>query len=225
MVFLSHWLSEVRGVSELRESYDVHTPDGAFPDHEIASLRPTVRTIFEKCKSLTYRILTAMAIALGLDRSYFCKRHQQLASADNSSCMRLLYYPASPTPRTPPRAPPPAAAPIRITALLPCYSKTLVVAWRCVKERGGAWVSAQPIPGTILVNAGDILQFWTADHFRATEHRVLLSGARNTARQSVVFFVHPDGEVVVAPVDGSGRYAARTAQEHTTKRFSETYSF
>jgi isopenicillin N synthase-like dioxygenase len=33
---------------------------------------------------------------------------------------------------------------------------------------GGQWVPANPIPDTILVNVGDLMQFWTADRYLAT---------------------------------------------------------
>ena len=32
----------------------------------------------------------------------------------------------------------------------------------------GEWVPAVPIPGTILVNLGDLMQFWTSDRYVAT---------------------------------------------------------
>ncbi|KAK8397445.1 hypothetical protein O3P69_004888 [Scylla paramamosain] len=216
-------LTEAKGVQELRESFDIHTPDGAFPDQELATLRPAARTLFEKCSVLTFRILTAMAIALGLERSYFVKRHEGLAGTKNSSCMRLLYYPALPDGEGADEG-----EVTRCGAHTDYGTVTLLFQDAAggleVKERGGAWVSALPIPGTILVNAGDILQFWTGDVFRATEHRVLLTESRSKARQSVVFFVHPDGDVVIEPLDGSGRYMPVEAKQHAIKRFSETYN-
>ena len=33
---------------------------------------------------------------------------------------------------------------------------------------GSDWIPAIPIPGTILVNLGDLMQFWTSDHYPAT---------------------------------------------------------
>ena len=33
---------------------------------------------------------------------------------------------------------------------------------------GGEWIQADPIPGTILVNLGDLMQFWTSDRYLAT---------------------------------------------------------
>ena len=38
----------------------------------------------------------------------------------------------------------------------------------------GDWVKATPIPGTIVVNIGDLLQYWSNGRYRATPHRVVV---------------------------------------------------
>ncbi len=35
-------------------------------------------------------------------------------------------------------------------------------------KSGDEWIQATPIPGTILVNLGEMMQFWTADRYVAT---------------------------------------------------------
>jgi len=37
-----------------------------------------------------------------------------------------------------------------------------------VKTRDGEYIPATPIPGTIVVNIGDLMQRWTADRLIAT---------------------------------------------------------
>ena len=41
-----------------------------------------------------------------------------------------------------------------------------------MKSPSGQWISAKPIPGTILVNIGDLLEMWTGGLFPATRHRL-----------------------------------------------------
>ena len=55
-----------------------------------------------------------------------------------------------------------------------------------VRRNDGTWVSAQPIPGTFVVNLGDMAACWTNDLYKSTEHRVFnTSTTRN--RHSIPF--------------------------------------
>ena len=38
----------------------------------------------------------------------------------------------------------------------------------------GEWAEVRPIDGSIVVNIGDLLQFWSNDKYRATPHRVIV---------------------------------------------------
>ena len=45
-------------------------------------------------------------------------------------------------------------------------------------------------------------------------------------RRSMAFFVHPDDEVVISPLDGSkGDFEPITAVQHLSKRFKQTYVY
>ncbi|KAG7175009.1 2-oxoglutarate-Fe(II) type oxidoreductase ppzD-like [Homarus americanus] len=211
-------------VRELRESYDVRLVDGVFPDKEVGSLRPAVRDLVTSCKLLSLRVLTALAVGLGLERSFFVSTHQEMCSNSNATCLRLLYYPPVP--------PTFSVGATRCGAHTDYGTITLLfqdnIGGLEVRDREGAWVSADPVPGTILVNVGDILQFWTSDKLRATEHRVLIPKEemhQKSARRSVVFFVHPDDPVLIKALDGSSTYNPITAKDHTEKRFEETYKY
>lgn len=43
-----------------------------------------------------------------------------------------------------------------------------------VRSVDGSWHPATPIPGTIVVNVGDLLEIYTAGEFPATRHRVVV---------------------------------------------------
>ena len=79
------------------------------------------------------------------------------------------------------------------------------------------------------MNVGDLLQFYSGGRYPATLHRVVVpkeEAERAQPRQSVVFFLHPDGETDVENVTGEGiDYPKTTAKEHVLKRFAETYQY
>lgn len=89
---------------------------------------------------------------------------------------------------------------------------------------------ATPIPGTVLINLGRLMQRWTSDHYVATIHRVVIPEEevrRRGVRQSIAFFVQPDNGVIVESVDGSvsNKYAPIEALEHLKLGLSERYRY
>ena len=96
-----------------------------------------------------------------------------------------------------------------------------------VKGVDGQWINADPVPGTVLVNVGDLLEALTGGLFPATRHRVVvpeLEWRRSTKRQSIVFFIHPDDAVVCEPLAGADpRYPPVSARQHLENRFAATY--
>ena len=67
-----------------------------------------------------------------------------------------------------------------------------------VQTRGGEWMDAPPIGGTLLVNLGRMLQVWTDGFFLATPHRVL--SHPDKVRVSAPFFLEPDLLAVLHPL-------------------------
>lgn len=209
---------------EIREAYDVKRTDGMFPDIAVPEFRPAAADFIDTCKKFTNRILIAMALGLDLDRNFFVDTHREICSDNNASCLRLLHYP--------PVAPDILAGAIRCGTHTDYGTITLLfqddMGGLYVRDRGSQWVSADPIPGTILVNVGDILQFWTSDKLIATEHQVLIPDEEvrwRNCRRSTVFFIHPDDPVLIRPLDGASNFTPVTARDHVLKRFRETYKY
>ena len=95
-----------------------------------------------------------------------------------------------------------------------------------METKDGEWIAADPIPGTILVNIGDVIEVVTAGRLRATKHRVLLPKselARSTARQSMAFFAQPDEGTIVAPPSGDGRYRSMDFSKFIREKFALVY--
>ncbi len=60
------------------------------------------------------------------------------------------------------------------------------------------WINADPIPGTFVVNIGDMMERWTNGLWKSTRHRVVHRG--EGFRVSVPFFFEPDFRARVGPL-------------------------
>ena len=103
-----------------------------------------------------------------------------------------------------------------------------------VRAIDNSWIKATPIPGTILINVGDLLEIYSNGLFPATLHRVVIPDEellQRKARQSIVFFLHPESSTLVRPLiskvakSNGQNYQAITALDHVNKRFAATYQY
>jgi isopenicillin N synthase-like dioxygenase len=70
-----------------------------------------------------------------------------------------------------------------------------------VKQEGNGWRDVPAIPGTFVINLGDLMQTWTGGRWRSTVHRVLNPvDGRNEARISVPFFHQPNFDAEIEPL-------------------------
>jgi len=65
------------------------------------------------------------------------------------------------------------------------------------RARDGAWLDVPPRDGSLAINFGHILERWSGGRIKATEHRVIGTGA---ARHSVPFFYEPRVDAEIAPL-------------------------
>lgn len=66
------------------------------------------------------------------------------------------------------------------------------------------WQRVGHLPGSILINTGELLSLWTHEKFPALPHRVVIPGQptiKIKGRHSMAFFVHPDNETEIVPID------------------------
>jgi len=89
----------------------------------------------------------------------------------------------------------------------------------------GRWVAAPPLPDTLVVNIGDLLERWSNRRLPSTCHRV-----RNRtvdARYSIAMFYDPDPMASINPIDLCPRetpvYSPVSAAEYILSRNRETF--
>lgn len=69
-------------------------------------------------------------------------------------------------------------------------------------QRGIGWGDVKAVPGTFVVNIGELMARWTNDRFVATPHRVLKPAEEETApRMSAPFFLKPNVDATIAPIE------------------------
>jgi len=132
-------------------------------------------------------VLSALAISLGLPRERFVTE-EELAYL----VIKLIHY--QPLAESEART---GVAPhvdfSWITLLLQDDTGGLEI-----RDADGKWFVVPPIPGTLVVNVGEIMEFATRGYYPAAPHRVI-NGARS--RISLPFFLNPDLDTRVEPVD------------------------
>ncbi|KAG8704740.1 hypothetical protein FRC09_003355, partial [Ceratobasidium sp. 395] len=73
-----------------------------------------------------------------------------------------------------------------------------------VDEAGpGEWINADPIPGCVVCNIGEMWEIWTNGLYQSTIHRVIHRGTNY--RVSVPFFFEPNFDAVIKPLSAALR--------------------
>jgi isopenicillin N synthase-like dioxygenase len=96
-----------------------------------------------------------------------------------------------------------------------------------VQRQDGAWMDVPPMPNTLIVNIGDMMQRWTNDRWRSAPHRVVNPSA-GRERWSIAYFFDLDEQALVEPLPSCvsathpARYAPITAGEHLREMYRRT---
>lgn len=186
---------------------------------EPTAFRPTMERYRDAMNALATRLMGALALSLQLPEDYFagfCR--------DSMSTLRLLHYPPQPANAAPGEKGCGAHTDFGgLTLLLQDENPGLQV-WDRHSE---SWIHAEPVPGTYVINLGDMIARWTNDRYRSTLHRVVNISGRE--RYSVPFFFsgNPDHLVECLPVclalGETPRYPAVTVEEHHREMYRRTY--
>jgi isopenicillin N synthase-like dioxygenase len=189
-----------------------------------ADLRTSVEAYANAAYALGLRLMRLSAEALGLAADYFDSLYSPMQHK-----LRLAYYPEQIT------APVPGQ--LRNAAHTDFAGFTILRQDSApgglqVLMPDGNWIDVPSVPGTLVINTGDLLQRWTNDRWLSNVHRVVNPpiGRRGSSRRlSIVFFTGPrdDAEIVCLPGCASpttpARYAPITAGEHVRAKIRQTY--
>ena len=181
--------------------------------------RPVMETYFDSMLGLSRKIMSGLALALDLPEDYFATY-----CTDAHATLRLLHYPPQPANAAPGEKGAGAHSDFGgVTLLLQDASGGLQVQGKTASD----WIHATPVPGTFVVNLGDMIARWTNGRFRSTVHRVVNASGRE--RYSVPFFFsgNPDQHVECLPScleEGDiPKYAPTTVEGHLREMYRRTY--
>jgi isopenicillin N synthase-like dioxygenase len=146
-----------------------------------------VMAYFEAVMAVGNRLFRAFAVALDLPEEFFVERARKPTSQ-----LRLLHYPPNDLPMNNDHLGIGAHSDFECFTILHQLSPGLQV-----MNAADEWVEAPPIPGTFIVNIGDLLEGWTNGLFKATQHRVVNIGKE---RYSMPLFFAADYHTPVAPL-------------------------
>lgn len=166
---------------------DILLPN-VWPD-EVPGFREAALALFSALDRLGQRILSAIALDLGLPADWFSRRVHQ-----GNSILRPIHYPPILSARP---------GQVRAARHEDINLITLLIGSREqgleVLNKRGQWVPVTTLPGTIIVNVGDMLQRLTNHVYTSTTHQVVNppGEAAFRPRYSIPFFVHPNPDFVI----------------------------
>lgn len=156
--------------------------------------RAGVYTYFDEFRRVGDRIMTLLAVALGVDDDFFRTRFE-----DPLSLCIANYYP------------PLSGENVRAGVVsLPAHSDYSCITMLVQDDVGGLevlerssqrWIAAPPIPGSFVLNVGDLLARWSNNRYVSTPHRVMNYGHSGRARLSLPVTHNPGAAVMVDPRD------------------------
>jgi isopenicillin N synthase-like dioxygenase len=191
--------------------------DGPNQWPELAGFRSAVEAYDRAMHEFCLRLLRPLAVALALPANWFLPYFQQ-----PTTFLRLLHYP-----------PQPANADDEAFGSAPHtdYGFVTVLAQDDrggleVRRRDGTWLSAQPIPGTWVVNVADMLARWTDGRWQSTPHRVKNLSGMDRYSCPYFFDMSMDSVVGIVPTcDGPGAMPPVRYGDYLMERLDRNYAY
>lgn len=177
---------------EFKETFDMHRNDRFYPEEEVPEFQKALETLEKACKDFDSKLIKLLAMSVKLDVNVISNATKNLidSSIPSLNTFRTLYYPMIPDDMeiTDGVVRCGSHTDYGVISLLFqddvgglevrdkwiykfLFTKmSLKLRMNFVMQVKGTtgWIHAEPIPGTIVVNTGDLLEAWTGKYFPAT---------------------------------------------------------
>lgn len=167
-------------------------PNQWFAEEVLPGYRAHLEEWFRRCEALAGEMMTILSLGLGLDAQHL----NDLFRGECMSLTKLIHYPPTP----------PGGAGVNahhdagfLTLLAPGATPGLEI-----EDAAGVWVPVPAVPGSFVMNLGEMLQGLTGNYFVATPHRVV---TRET-RYSAGYFHGPSLDTALRPLPLDPAYTA-----------------
>lgn len=188
--------------ADLKEFWQVGQPSPAYdgPEYhdnvsvsELPEFAPSFEKAYQDLEEIGQHMLQAIALFLSLDQDYFTP----WVTGGNSILRAIHYPPITTDPGDSVRAGQHEDINL-ITLLMGASAEGLEVL-----NKKGEWVGITAIPGSLVVNVGDMLQRLTNGLLKSTTHRVVNppKAQWSSPRYSIPFFLHPVGKMPLDVLD------------------------
>ena len=194
------------------ESFYVTTPDLESGDCNrwppgMGDFKDAVVTYFQTMRTLAHRMLPAFALALDLPADYF-----ESDFVRSSGTVRLIEY----APQLEDEVDLFGFAPHTDGSFITFLPRSRLAGLE-VRTKSGDWIRPPDVPGTLVVNTGEMLAHYSNDRFVPTPHRVI--NRNSFKRHAMPFFYGPNQHKVISCVptcvseSNPARYVPSTAFE------------
>jgi isopenicillin N synthase-like dioxygenase len=185
----------------------------------LPAFRATMQNYFETMTTLGERLMGGLALSLALPEDHF-----KGFCTDPMATLRLLHYPPQPANAEPGQKGAGAHTDFGGLTLLRQGEIAGLQVW---DQSAGGWIHADLVPGTYVVNLGDMIARWTNDQYRSTLHRVVNVSGRE--RYSIPFFYVGHGDHLVECIPTclkpgeQPKYPPITVEAHLREMYRRTY--
>ncbi|OQV26185.1 hypothetical protein BV898_00305 [Hypsibius exemplaris] len=211
---------------ELREAYNYIPYNEERLPSEVPAFGIACKALFDESWEFSKKLLHCLALGLGLPniKVFAEDSHEYIGRPGNFTTLRIHNYPAH------------ALNEADAENLTRCGAHTdygtLTVLYQDdvggleVETTKGVFIPVVPIPGTVVINIGDIMQRWTSDLLRSTVHAVTFGAKERNekARQSIAFFLHPDDEYMVQCLDGGNKYPPISGKDYLREKMFKSFT-
>ncbi|MBT3398671.1 MAG: isopenicillin N synthase family oxygenase [Rhodospirillaceae bacterium] len=164
-----------------------------WPDEDdLPGFRENIQTYYAAVYGLGRKLLPVYATALGVPTDYFDPHFE-----DALAWLRMIHYP-----RVEHRVENQLGVGAHTDAGFLTFLPQTEVAGLEVQLPSGEWITAPKVPGSYVINAGQMLRRWSNDRWLASPHRVI-SPDGDRDRYSIPLFFNPGAQATITCIPGA----------------------